>query len=447
MRRITVSVFALFIILPVYGNARLPVVNVAAGGVSARAAFGETVTPAAPVVTSKAQSTRRLVARPAAPAPVVASADVGASIASNDVLAPRRPSHDLWAQNDAPLRMPNVDEFRVVRSDAALPEESLDGRSVSQKTASRVASAAPVSHSVTSSTPMSEIDTQIARLNELQRRADDNVRAMNRVAASDVMPRPSVDTSATRAVAETRDVIASAKAASARVAPRDAADASPVSISRMVVPMDDMSNDVVVRAVQKNESPRLVATREDMTNMTPAELRRAFRKTFLSENKHLSTFQIDERFDVASDMSSDVEGFTSRRDLSETGGIRPLEIKIKFRNDDSSLSRNNYNLLTEYAGIVTSNPTRAVQVSIPASAVTDSDERKLAARRLALIEQVLRDNGVSEYRIMPVLSQRSEEDFVLRMISSQQYESLSQQKRDIFGDTIGKKKTYKSMTW
>ena len=123
-----------------------------------------------------------------------------------------------------------------------------------------------------------------------------------------------------------------------------------------------------------------------------------------------------------------------------------MEIKIKFRNEDAALSRDNYNLLTEYAGIVLSNPTRAVQVSIPQSVTTDADDRKLAARRLAIIEQVLRDNGISEQRILPVLSQRDEEGLVLRMISLDQYETLTKQQRDIFGDTVSKK-TYRSMSW
>ena len=201
-----------------------------------------------------------------------------------------------------------------------------------------------------------------------------------------------------------------------------------------------------MRAVQRAESPRIATVRNDMTQMSPSELRRAFRKTFLSENKHLSTFQIDDRFDVASDMTANAAGFTSARDLSEAGGIRPLEIKIKFRNEDAALSRDNYNLLTEYAGIVLSNPTRAVQVSIPQNVTTDSDARKLAARRLAIIEQVLRDNGISEQRILPVLSQRDEEGLVLRMISLDQYETLTKQQRDIFGDTVSKK-TYRSMSW
>ena len=92
------------------------------------------------------------------------------------------------------------------------------------------------------------------------------------------------------------------------------------------------------------------------------------------------------------------------------------------------------------------NPKRAIQVAIPERLTTSSDARKLTARRLAIIEQVLRDTGVSEQRIVPVLSARDEEGFVLRIISNEQYESLTRQKYNMFGDKVGSK-TYKSMTW
>jgi hypothetical protein len=166
----------------------------------------------------------------------------------------------------------------------------------------------------------------------------------------------------------------------------------------------------------------------------------------LSENKHLSTYSVDDSFDVASDMSSSIEGFTAKADLSEGSGIRPLEIKIKFRDDDSALSRANYNLLTEYAGIVVNKPTRAIQIAIPQQMTVNNDVKKLTARRLAIVEQVLTDNGVSKQRIVPVLSNRQESGFVLRVISGDQYDSLTQQQYNIFGDNVGKK-TYKSMSW
>lgn len=414
MRHFTISVLSLFVVLPTVASARLPVVNIASGAVSARSAFGEGVdTPAKKQTeptrkkTVVARSTKKTVAQKQT------SVDMGEQlIASNDVLTPRRPSNDLWAKSttnniaDFALRMPSANEFSVIRSDDLLPEENLD---------KKIAVAAP----------MSEIDNQIAHLNELQKRAEESVRNVsNRVIAAPL--------------AETK------KATPVRVAQAETKKESEnVSLRRLVVPMD---NDVIVRSVEKNTSPRIVAVRDDMTKMSPAELRQAFRKTFLSENKHLSTYAIDDRFDVASDMSSSIEGFTAQRDISEGGGIRPLEIKIKFRNEDSALSRENYNLLTEYAGIVVSKPTRAIQLAIPENMTKTKDGRKLAARRLAIVEQVLTDNGVSQQRIVPVLSNRDEAGFVLRIISSDQYETLTKQKRDIFGDTIGNK-TYKSMSW
>lgn len=284
----------------------------------------------------------------------------------------------------------------------------------------------------TPTSALSEFDAQIAHLNELQQRANASVVANNAA---------TTDTS----LARRADVTVRSPIVSTPVAPKNSAPATDnVALSRLVVPMDN--NDVIVRAVEKSRSPRIATVRDDMTKMSPTELRKAFRKTFLSENKHLSTYQMDNRFDVASDMTTSIEGFTSRRDLSEVGGIRPLEIKIKFRDDDSALSRDNYNLLSEYAGIVVANPTRAIQVGIPQNVANSNDARKLAARRLAIVEQVLRDSGVSEQRILPVLSQRNEDGFVLRMISNDQYETLTQKRRDMFGDTIGKK-TYKSMSW
>lgn len=469
MRHFAVSVLSVLLVFPAFADARLPVVNLAAGGVSARAAFGEPVVKInesqsggqgialnndvtdTDVILGKSHTEIR---------PDVNVTHGGPIVAAADVLSPHRPSSDLWAHSDtsvgytdAPLRLPSPDEFSVIRSDDILPEESLIGAPRATTIARndnerQIANRVPtydtydtnVARAV--SQPLSEIDAQIARLNELQRRAD-----------ASVMEQQNLEPVAPRAVAhETRSVVARPSVkkqnivrdinADTRIASKDNND-SDVTLSRVVVPMVD---DVVVRAVEKSESPRIASVRDDMTKMSPSELRKAFRKTFLSENKHLSAFQIDDRFDVASDVTANAAGFTSARDLSEAGGIRPLEIKIKFRNEDSALSRDNYNLLTEYAGIVLSNPTRAVQVSIPESVTRDADDRKLAARRLAIVEQVLRDNGISEQRILPVLSQRDDSGLVLRMISLDQYETLTQQQRDIFGDTVSKK-TYRSMSW
>lgn len=427
MHRFLPSFLAFFMIYGAWGDARLPVVNVAAAGVSARAAFGENIaepsrTVAVAPVAVKQKSTRSVVARPA----VKQNADVsrGEKFTAADVLVPHRPSADLWATNDAPLRMPRPSEFAVLSDDFDLPEESIDRVATKTQKSVVARNVAPV----TKHESMLAIDNQIAKLRELQRRADESVGAYSSSVIVDPMP------------AKDEMVVAQNDA---KPVIKTSNEDTAVKLSRMVVPMDD---DVVVRPVDKANSPRIADVRRDMTSMSPTELRRAFRKTFLSENKHLSTFQIDDRFDTASDMSKSIEGFTAVRDLSEAGGIRPLEIKIRFRNDDSSLSRDNYTLLTEYASIVVSNPKRAIQVAIPSNVTTDADSRKLAARRLAIIEQVLRDTGVSEQRILPVLADRGDDGFLLRIISNEQYETLTQQQRNMFGNTVSNK-TYKSMSW
>ncbi|MEE1030172.1 MAG: hypothetical protein UIC65_04060, partial [Alphaproteobacteria bacterium] len=93
MHRITISVLSVFIVLPAFASARLPVVNVASGGVSARAAFGmenAAAVTVAPVKKVDATRTKKVVARAAKPVVSQPAADMGAHIvASNDVLVPQ----------------------------------------------------------------------------------------------------------------------------------------------------------------------------------------------------------------------------------------------------------------------------------------------------------------------------------------------------------------------
>ena len=446
MKQKLVSGLGILLVLPAFAGAKLPAVNTTRTAVSARAQYGAPVpvvtknTTAQPVAVESTPRTatnkKRVVARNAKPksAPTKnISVDTGEKItANNEYLLPNRPSSDLWAKNDTPLRMPRANEFSVITSNDTLPEEYIGG-----------APSAPAVADL--STRTSTLDAQIARLMEMQKRADESVstrHSQHSLTRSNSVDEKIAYTPETNVLPVRDEIVENV------IKPRVADADDGVRVARVVVPRDDLiGGDVVRRAVKKDNETKIQEVREDMTKMSPAELRRAFRKTFLSENKHLSTYPIDDRFDVASDVSTFAEGFTSARDLSEDAEkIRPLEIKIGFKNSDSALSRENYNLLSEYAGIVVANPKRAIQVAIPVGATQTSDARKLAARRLAIVEQVLRDTGVSEQRIVPVLSQRDEEGFVLRIISNEQYETLTRQKRNMFGDTTGSK-TYKSMSW
>ena len=420
MQRLSIFLCGVFVCYNAGAGAYLPVVDVSQGGVSARAVFGEEIVQqkkndavsVAPL--AKKTTERKVVSRSAK------KVNGSKNVIARDVLKPNKPSSDLWANNEAPLRMPRMDEIKVVRSDALLPEENLNSNAAEKIADAR--NALSDMEALKKST-LAEIDTlrqEIARLNA---------------------SRKQTEIAAVRATAVKTPVSGQSNVKSISEPERN------VTMRREVVPMET-KKDVIVRTVaKKTAEPKVAAVDKSMTQMSPNELKKAFKKTYLSENKHLSTYQIDDRFDVASDMSSDIEGFSAQRDLSEmSGDIRPLEIKISFFEGDAGLSRENYNLLSETASIVVNNPKRAIQIAIPESVTYNKNSRKLAARRLAIVEQVLKDTGVAERRIVPVLSQRGDDVFVLRVISGDVFETLTEQKRNMFGDNVSKK-TYKSMTW
>ena len=136
MKQKLVSGLGILLVLPAFAGARLPAVNTTRAAVSARAQYG--VVPvvakseiAKPVAVENASRTatnkKRVVARAAKPKTAQTSAknvsaDSGEKIAANnEYLVPNRPSSDLWAKNDTPLRMPRANEFSVITSNDALP--------------------------------------------------------------------------------------------------------------------------------------------------------------------------------------------------------------------------------------------------------------------------------------------------------------------------------------
>lgn len=382
-------------------GAALPRVDVARS-VSARAMYGEAPVAAQPQQTANSKqqiANNEVVTRAATnPAPV-----------SQDVLTPRRPSENLWAQpKDAPLRMPLASEIAVMNNNAYLPEESLDASSFARA--------------------LNPVPAPVAQAQKVALRPAPP-------------PQRIVETVVERVIDEeamARAYEAGRIAELQRIADKALVDrATGAKTRQMVVPMDDRSQPSVASVRSVKMSPvreETVAYRSaddtSLTKLSPMQLKRAFKKTYVSENKHLSAYKAEDRFDSIADedVAYDIQGFDSIADMSERGDIRPLEIKLSFRGNDAALSRDNYMLLSEYAGIVVGNPKRAVQIAIPERAVRSFEGKRLAAKRLAIIEQVLRDTGVSDYRIVPVLADRNDDALVLRVISNEMFQSLTQKR-------------------
>ena len=165
MQRFSVTLLLCLFCVNATAGAHLPVVDVSTGMVSARAAFGEEIEPQRTVTVApvKKQVAKKVVARNAKKS---VKKNV---VASNDVLRPKRPSSDLWANNDAPLRVPRMDEISVITSNELLPEESLNAKPV------KIAKKTVAERETKNQQTIDEINAlreEIARLNELQKRTE-----------------------------------------------------------------------------------------------------------------------------------------------------------------------------------------------------------------------------------------------------------------------------------
>ena len=359
-----------------------------------------------------------------------------------EYLIPNKPTTPLWAatgaarSDDPPLRMPREYEYaKIGGSDFFLPEESLDddyGDDYEYSPPSRQFERRGAEPSFASARPAQTYRGAAVRpLPDALRERPLPIRNS---------PEPRME----YAAPEPRQEKASWMAAAPTPPPSRIRSYRPAGKSFVPEPVErEWRQNKGAAADDDDEFAYKNAAEIPLTKLSPAGLKRAFNKTFTTENKHLSAYSIEDKYD---EISERMAGFDSSQDLSEQGGIRPLEVKISFNDDDSALSRDNYNLLTEYAGIVAANPKRAVQISISERGTRTYDGRKLAARRLAIIEQVLKDSGIIGRRIIPVLSDRRDDSFVLRVISSDMFQTLTEKKRDMFGDTVGSK-TQRSMSW
>lgn len=390
-KKITILFCLLFYSSFVLADMHLPIVDISSGQVSARKAFGDE-----DIVVSKVENLPKKENLQKKQNEVIKVAKPKV-IKRSDILSPQKPTSNLWTKQYSSNN--SNKEKNIVLKDETL--EMVKSQKKNQN----------------NDNEQNSLDLQISRLIELQKKAEESLK---------------------------QDSIF-AKNNNDKIYSSIENNKNNINIRKVYVPSIDSEKEEEKEVKDLSNIKRIENSDGDnMSSMSPSELKKAFKRTYLSENKHLSTYKVEDKFDVVSDLSK--EGFSSTKDLSESSGIRPLEIKIGFLGNDSSLSRDNYNLLSEYASIVVSNPKRAVQVSIPEQLTRSLDGRKIAAKRLVIVEQVLKDIGISEQRIIPVLSQRNDDSFVLRVISSDQYETLTQQKRDMFGDQVSSK-AYKSLSW
>lgn len=131
----------------------------------------------------------------------------------------------------------------------------------------------------------------------------------------------------------------------------------------------------------------------------------------------------------------------------KVGNREVLQMKLEFEPGSSAISGESVNIIRSFAQIATDQPTNSIQIAISDKVMKDTVAKKLAARRLAIVSNVLRNAGISDRQISPVLTNRDVDSFSFRVVSNDKFDKLKVSKSyDPFGEEENVQE-YNLMRW
>ncbi len=179
---------------------------------------------------------------------------------------------------------------------------------------------------------------------------------------------------------------------------------------------------------------------------------------YASEMKGDKNFRSGESIEDALDGGIDVNQIMEKISNKQRGQERAggplkigerdvLEMKISFQDGSSAVSGESVNLLRSFGQIAIEHPTNSIEIALPQSVMSDSNLKKLTARRLSLVSNILRDNGISDKQIYPVLSNRDVNSFAFRVITNDPYDIYQVGKRESLFEDDSSIKEYEVLKW
>jgi hypothetical protein len=200
-----------------------------------------------------------------------------------------------------------------------------------------------------------------------------------------------------------------------------------------------------------------------VSDLSPRLLKQDLYNTFISENEYLSPVEYapergagDE--ETASGARPDRRSIESK--FKETrkkidlpsgplkvGNREVLQMKLDFEPSSSAVSGESVNIIRSFAQVAADQPTNSIEIGISGAAMNNTAKKRLAARRLAIVSNILRNAGLADRQIFPVLSDRDEDSFSFRAIGNDRFDHVSISKGvDMFGDAESVQ-SYDLMRW
>jgi len=118
------------------------------------------------------------------------------------------------------------------------------------------------------------------------------------------------------------------------------------------------------------------------------------------------------------------------------GNREVLQLKLSFDENSAAMATESVNLLRSFAQVATNIPTTTIEIGVPEVSMGTENGRVLAARRVAIVSNVMRGAGVADRQINPVLVQRDANSFTFRAVDNDVSETIrvAHAGDELFGD-------------
>ncbi|MDR1476933.1 MAG: hypothetical protein LBI17_02280 [Rickettsiales bacterium] len=211
------------------------------------------------------------------------------------------------------------------------------------------------------------------------------------------------------------------------------------------------------------EAPSRQASETSVSELSPRLLKQDLYNTFISENEYLSPVEYapdpgagdeaiastprPDRISIESKFKETRKKIDLPSGPLKVGNREVLQMKLDFEPASSAVSGESVNIIRSFAQVAADQPTNSIEIGIANSSMNNTAKKRLAARRLAIVSNILRNAGLADRQIFPVLSDRDEDSFSFRAIGNDRFDRVSVSKGvDMFGDAESVQ-SYDLMRW
>jgi hypothetical protein len=173
-------------------------------------------------------------------------------------------------------------------------------------------------------------------------------------------------------------------------------------------------------------------------------LKKELKNNYIAQNRYVSPLTLE---DVNRESEKGIYKSITIKANKNNSKLNILQMKVGFSDESSALNSRNINNLRSFAGTVLDSPNQGVKVGVSSRSLQSQSSKQLAARRYSILHKILREEGIKEKNIIPVLTDRAEDSFSLNIFDMDNFRTTKRSGGiNIFGEEVDRR-YYNTLSW